>query len=471
MSFILGNDLQLYLSNTTTDPTNGVKYSREEQRKKTIRYIDDMLQKNITNDDRKLYRDIQKKIIISGELTTISQDEAEELNIILDKFCKLFFSLQKQSELYNLIHKEHDNLLQYIRLHSDELQPINLFVSNYDLNFTNTRENIETIDNLKYLIFYYKIIEFIVTRFNPIESTYNVKDQKSGIKQFYILISYFEKTITDIKVQLNKIIKSPSKDIIKDICVYFITFIDTYCISFELKLNSNLDLYSLLNRITNRKKDVQIEKEKFDNYLIENIKIYNPSPCKTIEQMNGDTTPTKNYKHEMYDKKYKNNYKCYSFTSKENVWYYSVFYKIDLNYFLYSSKIEHSVQNDTFVLFQCLIMNSVFEGNEYYKYGKFFKFLNEMLFPKQDSSQRRIICFVDNTKKLVDYLFDNLNEIDAFISDSTTGFAFEFESYKSKYSKYDTISFYTKQDDDYIDKNVFKLILDKMDGNRETNKK
>jgi hypothetical protein len=303
----------------------------------------------------------------------------------------------------------------------------------------------------------------IKIRINIFKKSINDDEQKY-INVIYIIISYFDQTITDIKDQLNIIInRSTTYNIIKDICEYFITFIDTYCISFELKLNSNLDLYTLLNNIPNRKKDVQLEKDKFDNYLIENIKIYNPSPCKTIEQMNVDAT--ENYKDEMYDKKYKRNYKCYSFTSKENVWYYSVFYKIDLIYFLYSSKIEHSIKNDPFVLFQCLIMNSVFEGNKYYKYGKFFKFLNEMLFPKQSTSQRIIICFVDNTKQIVDDLFDNLNDIDEFMSssDQTAEFKFEVKSDKSKYSKYDKISFYTKQeDDDAVDKTVFNLILDKI---------
>jgi hypothetical protein len=208
--------------------------------------------------------------------------------------------------------------------------------------------------------------------------------------------------------------------------------------------------------------------------LIANIKIYNPSPC-----INDGSDEMKTYEDKIYADKQKYNFYYFANDNDKKIYYYySIFYKIDTKYFLNPSDQQILKKFD---LHQCLIMNSEFEGTDAYKHGKFLRILNEFVSSKTNTS--KIICFVNNTKKIVDTLFDFLHEKEIYTPDtpdsdsastsssssqSPTTQQFKFDEEEYKYLKYDddSVSFYVNQNED--DKHI-NLILNQLSDFNYTN--
>jgi hypothetical protein len=172
------------------------------------------------------------------------------------------------------------------------------------------------------------------------------------------------------------------------------------------------------------------------------------------------------HKNDIYNTKHKENYSFYTFSNDVQLYYYSVFYKIKTNYFL-NPEDQHILEK--FDLYQCLIMNSMFEGNDPYKYGKYLRFLNEKIF--SNYGKINIICFVNNSKFTADTFFDFLNEHKLFDSESNSTTAdnkiirqnINVENYECQYLKYEHISFYTKK----LENNTYiNLILEKFNYNQ-----
>ena len=281
--------------------------------------------------------------------------------------------------------------------------------------------------------------------------------------------SYFESLLikckTDIAVYIDElnnenIIDVDVKKTIIDIYENIVTFINTYFIPFNLNLKYN------------ETSDFQIfnNPDFFEKYLIEHIKIYNPSPCENLFKINYNVTSNKINNaniilNKMNDIKHKQNYKIYYFSNNNNkMYYYSIFYKINTKHFLNPTAIINILDN--FELHQCLIMNSTFDGNDAYKYGKFLYFLNKILFTYIVIQKSNIICFVNKSKTIADELFAFLNNNKLFNTPSTHVDAdgvtqnIKIDNHKCKYLKYTNISFYTKENEP---KYHIELILEKFE--------
>ena len=283
-----------------------------------------------------------------------------------------------------------------------------------------------------------------------------------------LLSSYFEPVLqkykTDIRgyietTQKNTTINVTVKDTITDIYEYILMVINTYL--FPLDLNLKLEETT----------DFEIFKNPnfFENYLIEHLKIYNPSPCENIFGYNySDMSKGKTNATIIYDKmkeiKHKQKYTIYHFSNNNEMYYYSIFYEINTLIFLNPSDPKKLKLLDNFDLHQCLIMNSTFDGNDAYKCGKFLHILNKILFPDPEIQKSKIICFVNNSKIIVDELFGLLNELEVFETiASPTGASvtqnIKIGTYQCKYLKYDDISFYIKENED---DNHINLIVEKF---------
>jgi hypothetical protein len=249
------------------------------------------------------------------------------------------------------------------------------------------------------------------------------------------------------------------KETIIDIYESIVTFINTYFIPFDLNLKYNeTSDFKFFNN-----------PDFFEKYLIEHIKIYNPSPCENLFKINYNDMSNKNNNaniilNKMNDIKHKQNYKIYYFSNNNKMYYYSIFYKINTKHFLNPTDIIN-IDLDNFELHQCLIMNSTFYGNDAYKYGKFLYFLNKILFTSIVVKKSNIICFVNNSKKIADELFVFLNTNNLFntphtSSTETNTQLITIEKHKCKYLKYTNISFYTKDDET---KDNIDLILKKFE--------
>jgi hypothetical protein len=256
-----------------------------------------------------------------------------------------------------------------------------------------------------------------------------------------------------IKIRNDTDAETENKDnIIIDICEFIITIINMRFVPLDL----NLQLEASPDFTRFKKNNI------FDKYLMDHIKIYNPSPCKTAIEM-------EEHMNDIYATKYKEKYSFYSFSNDIQVYYYSIFYKINTMSFLNPSDQKILNLLDDFDLHQCLMMNSMFEGNDPYKYGKFLRILNEILFPEPQVAKTTIICFVNHSKIMVDAMFDFLHKFKLFESSMTatlpppkkgTAQNINVDTYESQYVKYENVSFYTKQKQDI---KYINLILENFD--------
>lgn len=303
----------------------------------------------------------------------------------------------------------------------------------------------------------------------------NDSDTLEDINNLTLICSYFEPLIKQYKKDINKNIEEVNTDqtildtikpTIIDLYEYILTFINTHLIPFDLKL----ELYYT--------SDFQIfENPKFfEKYLIEHIKIYNPSPCATLfESTYVDMSDPKYNAKKIYDKMNdiinKQNYTIYHFSNSNKMYYYSIFYKINTQKFLNPTDAKNILLLNNFELHQCLIMNTTFKGNNAYKYGKYLHILNKILFPDIAIQKSNIICFVNKSKGIADELFDFLQNQDLFQTNTSSATPpssspggvtqkFIIQTRQSKYLKYDNISFYINENepDDHIN-----LILKKFE--------
>lgn len=412
-------------------------------------YIDNIL-KNMNN--------IKIKLFISEEIKKITDDDVINVNTIINELIQLFIPTDtKEKNNFELIKNiklfmEHRDTVN--NKYENNQPPKDIFVlSSFNKDLTEVNTYLTTFcvkedTNMFILITNLLLFETYTDRFTEINNGNLTSDHIIFINSLMILNSYFETTLKTIKMKLQTfIINKRGINYITDICEYIISLFDNYFIPLELNLNftstdmKNFKKYKL-----------------FDNYILNNIKIYNPSPCKTFDEM-------EKHKRTIFDTKYKQNYTFYNFSNENEVYYYSIFYKINLTHFLYQNvpKLPNNTNNP---VYQCLIMNSTFEGNDLYKYGKFLFFLNKILFPKPEVEKSPIICFINNTKNIVDKLFDYLDNIKLF-SDSIGSRdskpqnikIFEIENDISQYLKYDNVSFYTKPDENI---SYINLIYEKL---------
>ena len=430
-----------------------------------IKSIDDVILKiefeyKVNTDDSLLelksrINDIRKRFIISKEINTIAKDDIQinKLNNLVDKIVVLFIDKNERDKLYREEKDNIQNILPNLQNIDDKNEEtfFNYWLSKIQIIFNYSRTYCVSLDNN--ILFNLMINISIFETFGILFS--NLNNQKANdtdikyINQIILLTSYLETNIRNNKKEITTLMKSipKPKEIIIDICQFIMSIINNYLTPLDINLQLK------------KTKDPSKTLRMFDKYLIDHIKIYNPSPCKDVEKM-------EIYKNELYATREEQNYDFYSFSSDNEVYYYSIFYKINTAKFLNPSDPQNIYLLDEFDLHQCLIMNSMFNGSDQYKYGKFLRFLNEILFPRIDIKKMKIICFVDNTKTVVDALFDflNSNELFEITTDKTKNVVTQninVETYQCKYVKYDNISFYTKQnkndDDEYIN-----LILEKF---------
>lgn len=478
-----------------TDPTQKIN-DIIKNIDKIIENIDDILvtyeklqgdKKNALNDLLDSMNDIKKKIIISEELKKINDNDAGKLKEILFKLDKILFNDKTQSPfktfnddsniiitnaLYNINNVNNtntDDIDDYagLKLYTNICENIIFYLRYYCIPDDNNKKRELIFYTINHLI----IIELFKNINNEIpNSEFSELSNKKGLKLITIATSYFEKNIREIKNEINnELRRNETKSIIKYICQYVITFIDTHLIPFNLNLQFN-------NTIVDNIVDTIVDK-----YIFDNIIVYNP--CIYVVNSNDKDEISKK----------KKDYIFYSFSNKNQLYYYSIFYKINTEYFLQSSPDERQISSSNIVLYQCLIMNSTFEGNDEYTYGKFLFFLNTLLL-KNKNNITNIICFVNNTKKIVDTLFDVLNDVDLFQllnssssnspssdSSSTTSSPeqiqpsqvspkiqdVQIENDNLQYLKYDKVSFYihiTKDATDAYIKEYIDLIVKKFEG-------
>ena len=433
--------------------------------------------KNALNDLLDSMNAIKKKIIISEELKKINDNDAGKLKEILFKLDKILFNDKTQSP-FKKFNDDYNNKITNALHNINNVNNTNTYNIGDDAGlklYTNICENI--IFYLRYycipddnnqkreLIFYTINHLIIIELFKNINLGSDSLELKKRLKLITIATSYFEKNIREIKNEINnELRRNETKSIIKYISQYMITFIDTHLIPFNLNLQFN-------NTIVDNIVDTIVDK-----YIFDNIIVYNP--CIYVVNSNDKDEISKK----------KKDYIFYSFSNKNQLYYYSIFYKINTDYFLQSSPDERQISSSNIVLYQCLIMNSTFEGNDEYTYGKFLFFLNTLLL-KNKNNITNIICFVNNTKKIVDTLFDVLNDVDLFQllnspssdSSSTTSSPeqtqpsqvspkiqdIQIENDNLQYLKYDNVSFYIHITNDatYADiKEYIDLIVKKFEG-------
>jgi hypothetical protein len=389
-------------------------------------------------------------ISVFEKLNTISEDDIKNNNLynLVEELINLFVNLKTKFNISNEIISKINESKKNINAEMTFLDNVNTDTENIikdcvkyfqDLNniFPMMLIN-ETNHQMKYnLILNLNILDNINNLFNNNNADY-IKQQ---INNNTLLYSYFEPKLQSIKLELMKI-KEPTptlNELIIDMCEFVINIINTRFIPLDLKFNL---------KTTNDLEQFE-KKDIFNNYLMEHAKIYDPSPCKPFDDM-------KKYIETDYWNHHKKNYEIYYFVNdKKQLYYYSIFYKIKTKYFLNPSDSKILRDLD---LHQCLIMGSVFQGNEPYKYGKFLWILNKFLFPDTLVNKSKIICFVKNTKIIVDEVFDFLNKNELF-NDQTGATTpattkkgvtqnVNVDTYKCKYLKYDDVSLYTKQDED-----------------------
>ena len=383
--------------------------------------------RNKTNDDisymysniNKYYKELNKYLLTQIKIPDINiRYNSEELKESLEIYLKLFDMILTILSMNLIANTQENNDKVILRFNIRNFEEIHNF-------FSNSQENDDDDDREPY---------------------------KKKIDRITLLSSYYEANLRIYKQNIVNIKSKMEYEFLKDMCDYVITILDTYLIPFNLNLQLEVNNSGFDERIN---KDTKF----FDNYLIDNIKIYNPSPCKISDEMDA-------YKGFVYQTKHKQKYKFYYFANTKKIYYYSIFYKIDIKYFLNTNTLD----NGNFDLYQCLIMNSEFKGNDSYKYGKFLVFLNKMLLPAQPEQveRSRILCFVNNTKKIVDVVFKFLKEYDLFQTNEQSTLppatpastpqiqSVRVDSDECKYLVYDNVSFYVKQDAD--DKHI-NLIL------------
>ena len=390
---------------------------------------------------------ITQLIYVSEKINKIKENDITNNNLhkLVHELLNLFISgldtLKEQFISLNLEYKE--KIISSIKFVYDEKILIDECIQYTDNVISNL--SLKNIDKDKEpnkydLIIILNLLDSINSSFHKFE---NNEDYKRDMNNCTLLYSYFELKLRMIKTKLIEIKEEVRSDtvnnIIIDMCEFVINIINTRFIPLDLKFNL---------KTTNDLEQIEI-KDIFNNYLMENAKIYDPSPCKPFNYM-------KNYIETDYWNHHKKNYEIYYFVNdKKQLYYYSIFYKINTKSFL--NPTDRNILRDL-DLHQCLIMGSVFNGNEPYKYGKFLWILNKFLFSETLVNKSKIICFVKNTKKVVDEVFDFLNTNKLFNEESVATWPattnkgvtqnVNVDTYKCKYLKYHDVSLYTKQDED-----------------------
>ena len=459
---------------------------------KTWNYAEDEIKVSLNN-IKDIFGNVLRKLIVSANIDKIKNEgsgnfiKTINLGSVLNKIISLFFTQDNISEtrirFNDNIQKEITAKYQAYEteagLYPGDTDVLFLDYCSFNIDYVNEYLNLYCVKKENVELFQIIISLYILTSQNKFIKELNSKsnidenDDLKSMNSITLLSSYFEPVLqkykTDIRgyietTQKNTTINVTVKETITDIYEYILMVINTSL--FPLDLNLKLEETT----------DFEIFKNPnfFENYLIEHLKIYNPSPCENIFGYNySDMSKGKTNATIIYDKmkeiKHKQKYTIYHFSNNNEMYYYSIFYEINTLIFLNPSDPKKLKLLDNFDLHQCLIMNSTFDGNDAYKCGKFLHILNKIVFPVPEIQKSKIICFVNNSKIIVDELFGLLNELELFETNasptpaSPTGASvtqnIKIESYQCKYLKYDDISFYIKENED---DNHINLIVEKF---------